>query len=87
MKKSYYNIFFILLILASCKNAEKPNEIQEIIKGNAVVTATPSAKTREIPHQSGSETGEYKTGETLNIIGISSHKDKIKIGGKQYEDY
>lgn len=74
------NIFYILalfIFVFSCKNEEKQN----------IISADPSAKIRKTPHQNGEELLTLNKGTAIEIIGISSHKDKITIAGKEIEDY
>jgi hypothetical protein len=74
--KKYFSFLFILFFIFSCKNEEKQN----------VISASPSAKVRKTPHQNGEELYSLTKGEKVEIMGISSHKDKIEIEGKEVEE-
>ncbi len=76
MKKYFYILVFFIFVF-SCKNEEKQN----------IISADPSAKIRKTPHQNGEELLTLNKGTAIEIIGVSSHKDKITIAGKEIEDY
>jgi hypothetical protein len=74
--KKYFYISSILLFIFACKN--EPKEI--------IIDAEPSANGRVAPHQSASEQFNLDKGTKITILGVSSHKDKIAIGGKEYNE-
>ena len=70
----------LLFVFFACKTDKKNNTTNTI-------SAEPSAKARTTPHQDGSEQFTLNKGTNINIIGISSNKDKITIGEKAYDEY
>lgn len=75
MKQIFIYISFIILFFA-CKS--EPKEV--------TISAEPSAKARVAPHQNASEQFNLEKGAKIVILGVSSHKDKITIGGVAYNE-